>query len=136
MTVADAQEAMKRILAAAEKPVAVAIVDEQGDLVLAHRQDGCRQRFMTVSIHKAYTSARMDRTTENFGEMIVKRQLQISYYGDPKFTALPGGIPIVGTDGSTLGGIGVTGLIVGRDEEIARLGLPCFTGADPQARGR
>jgi glc operon protein GlcG len=136
MKVAEAEEAMKRILAAAENRVAVAIVDEHGDLVLAHRMDGCRERFMTVSIHKAYTSARMDRTTESFGEMIVKRQLQISYYGDPMFTALPGGIPIIGHDGSTLGGIGVTGLIIGRDAAIAALGLPCFTGCDPQAKGR
>ena len=55
---------------------------------------------MKVSLRKAHTACAMDRTTENFGEEIIRRQLQISYYGDPMFTALPGGIPIVGKDGA------------------------------------
>jgi len=69
--------------------VAIAIVDENTDLVAAHRMDGCRPRWMKVSLRKAHTSCVMDRTTENFGEEIIRRQLQISYYGDPLFTALP-----------------------------------------------
>jgi glc operon protein GlcG len=86
---------------------------------------------MKVSLRKAHTSCAMDRTTENFGEEIIRRQLQISYYGDPMFTALPGGIPIVAKDGSTIGGIGVTGLTKMRDAELAAAGLPCFKGARP-----
>ena len=71
----------------------------------------------------------MDRTTENFGEEIIRRQLQISYYGDPLFTALPGGIPIIGKDGSTIGGIGVTGLTKMTDAALAATGLSCFADA-------
>jgi glc operon protein GlcG len=91
--------------------------------------DGSRPRWMKVSQRKAHTACAMDRSTEMFGEEIIRRQLQISYYGDPMFTALPGGIPIVGKDGTTIGGIGVTGQTNMRDAELAAAGLSCFADA-------
>jgi len=132
ITVAEAQAAIGKIIAATEAAghiVAVVIVDENGDEIASYRMDGCRPRFIKVSLRKAYTSAMMDRTTESFKEEIDRRQLQISYYGDPLFTALPGGIPITALEGKTIGGIGVTGLTKGRDAEFAAAGLPCFSGA-------
>jgi glc operon protein GlcG len=132
ITIAEAQAAIGKIVAATEAAayiVAIVIVDENGDEVASYRMDGCRPRFIKVSLRKAYTSAMMDRTTESFKEEIDRRQLQISYYGDPLFTALPGGIPITASDGKTIGGIGVTGLTKGRDAEFGAAGLPCFAGA-------
>ncbi len=132
ITVAQARAAIDRIVAATEAAgfvVAIAIVDDHGDLVAAHRMDGCRPRWMRVSQRKAYTSAVMDKDTAGFHDEIVRRQLQIVYYGDPMFTALPGGIPILAADGSTLGGIGVTGLTNMRDAELGAAGLPCFAEA-------
>jgi glc operon protein GlcG len=130
ITIAEAQAAIGKIVAvteAADHIVAIVIVDQNGDEVASYRMDGCRPRFIKVSLRKAYTAAMMDRTTESFQEEIDRRQLQIAYYGDPLFTALPGGIPIVAQDGKTIGGIGVTGLTKGRDAEFAAAGLPCFT---------
>jgi uncharacterized protein GlcG (DUF336 family) len=129
ITVAQARAAIERIVAATEAAgfvVAIAIVDDHGDLVAAHRMDGCRPRWMRVTQRKAYTAAVMDRETAGFHDDIVKRGIQIAYYGDPMFTALPGGIPILAADGSTLGGIGVTGKTNMRDAELAAAGLPCF----------
>jgi glc operon protein GlcG len=129
---ADAQDALAKIAtasAAAGYVVAIAIVDDRGDLVAAHRMDGCRPRWMRASLRKAYTAAVMDRTTENFHEEILRRGLQIAYYGDPLFTALPGGIPILAADGTTLGAIGVTGPTQGRDAELAAAGLASFAPA-------
>jgi glc operon protein GlcG len=129
MKAAEAQAALAAILAQAQARgvfVTVAVVDDHGDLYAAARMDHCRPRWMRVSIRKAYTSAVMDRTTQDFNDMIVRRQLQISYYGQPRFTALPGGIPIVAADGSTYGAIGVTGLPTPQDEELARVGLASF----------
>jgi uncharacterized protein GlcG (DUF336 family) len=131
LKVAQAEDALAKIAAASAAAgyvVAIAIVDAHGDLVAAHRMDGCRPRWMRASLRKAYTAAVMDRTTENFHEEIVRRNLQIAYYGDPTFTALPGGIPILGAGGTTLGGIGVTGPTQGRDAELAAAGLSSFTG--------
>ena len=129
IAVAQAEAAIDAIVAAtvaAGFVVAIAIVDEHGDLVAAHRMDGCRPRWMRASQRKAYTSAVMDRDTAGFHDEIVRRQLQIAYYGDPMFTGLPGGIPILAADGSTLGAIGVTGPTKQRDAELAAAGLPFF----------
>jgi uncharacterized protein GlcG (DUF336 family) len=126
ITIVHANEAIESIIAASEAAgfvVAVAIVDEHGDLVAAARMDGCRPRWMRASIRKAYTAAVMDRDTASFHDEIVRRQLQITYYGDPLFTGLPGGIPILDEAGATLGGIGVTGPTKMRDAELAAAGL-------------
>ena len=105
--------------------VAIAIVDAHGDLVAARRMDGARPRWMRASLRKAYSAAVMDRDTEAFHAEIVRRSLQIAYYGDPMLTALPGGI-VVEAAGATLAAIGVTGKTDGRDAELARAGLAAF----------
>jgi uncharacterized protein GlcG (DUF336 family) len=130
ITIAQAQAATAAIVAATKAAgfvVAIAIVDENADLVAAYRMDGCRPRWMRASLRKAYTACVMDRTTTSFHDEIMRRGLQIGYYGDPMFTALAGGIPIVGPHGTTIGGIGVTGPTKGRDETLAAAGLPFLT---------
>ena len=132
ISIEQTQAAIKAIVeatVAAGFVVAIAVVDENADLVAAYRMDGCRPRWMRVSHLKAYTSCVMDRSTEAFGEEIVRRNLQIAYYGDPMFTALPGGIPVVDAAGRTIGGIGVTGPTRGRDAELAAAGLPFLLGS-------
>jgi uncharacterized protein GlcG (DUF336 family) len=132
ITIAQAQAAIAAIVAATEAAgyvVAIAVVDENADLIAAYRMDGSRPRWMRATLRKAYTACVMDRDTAAFQAEIVKRNLQIAYYGDPMFTGLPGGIPIVGADGSTIGGIGVTGKTEGRDAELAAAGLPFFAAA-------
>jgi glc operon protein GlcG len=113
---------------AAGYAVAIAIVDAHGDLVAARRMDGARPRWMRASLRKAYSAAVMDRDTDAFHAEIVRRNLQIAYYGDPMLTALPGGI-VVEREGATLAGIGVTGKTDGRDAELARAGVPAFAAA-------
>ncbi len=108
--------------------VSIAIVDRYGDLVAARRMEGARPRWMRASIRKAYSSAVMDRDTDDFHEEIVRRDLQIAYYGDPQLTALPGGIVVLDARGETIVGIGVTGKTQGRDTELARAGVAAFTG--------
>jgi uncharacterized protein GlcG (DUF336 family) len=115
--------AVVRASEAAGFAVAIAVVDDHGDLIAAHRMDGCRPRSMRMTQRKAYTAALMDRDTTVFQEDIENRRFQIAYYGDSMFTALPGGVVIRGTDGSTLGAIGVTGNAKNRDVELAAAGL-------------
>ncbi len=124
-----ALDAIAEAAGAAGFAVAIAIVDEHGDLVAARRMDGARPRWMRASIRKAYTSAVMDRDTEAFHREIVARSLQIAYYGDAQLTALGGGIVVTAPDGTTLAGIGVTGKTGGRDAELARAGVAAFGGA-------
>jgi uncharacterized protein GlcG (DUF336 family) len=129
---AAATKAIDAIDAAAQAAgfvVAIAIVDAHGDLVAARRMDGARPRWMRASLRKAYSSAVMDRDTDAFHAEIVRRGLQIGYYGDPMLTALPGGIVVSDAGGETIAAIGVTGPTQGRDAELARAGTAALTGA-------
>lgn len=132
ITAAQARAAIDAIVAATEAAgfaVAIAIVDAHGDLLAAHRMDGCRPRSMRMTQRKAYTAAVMDRDTTAFQEEIVAKNLQIAYYGDPMFCALPGGVVVRAADGTTLGAIGVTGNTKNRDGEFAAAGVPFLTRA-------
>lgn len=126
ISLAQAVAAIDAVVEASEKAgfaVAVAIVDDHGDLIAAHRMDGCRPRSIRMTQRKAYTAAVMDRDTTTLHEDMVQRRFDISYYGDPLFTALPGGIVVRGTGGRTIGAIGVTGNAKNRDGELAAAGL-------------
>jgi glc operon protein GlcG len=132
ITAAQARAAIDAIVAATEGAgfaVAIAIVDAHGDLLAAHRMDGCRPRSMRMTQRKAYTAAVMDRDTTAFQEEIVAKNVQIAYYGDPMLCALPGGVVVRAADGTTLGAIGVTGNTKNRDGEFAAAGLPFLTRA-------
>jgi glc operon protein GlcG len=132
ITAAQARSAIDAIVAAVEAAgftAAIAIVDAHGDLLAAHRMDGCRPRSMRMTQRKAYTAAVMDRDTTAFQEEIVAKNLQIAYYGDPMFCALPGGVVVRAADGTTLGAIGVTGNTKNRDGEFAAAGVPFLTRA-------
>lgn len=126
------REAIDAIVAASRAAgyvVAIAIVDAHGDLVEAHRMEGCRPRWMRASLRKAYTAAVMDRDTAAFHDEIVERRLQIGYYGDPMLTGLPGGIVVADEHGETIAAIGVTGPTKGTDAELARAGAAALGGA-------
>ncbi|MFN2460826.1 MAG: heme-binding protein [Candidatus Velthaea sp.] len=131
-------EAIDAIVAATREAgfvVAVAVVDDCGDLVAARRMDGCRPRWMRASIRKAYTAAVMDRDTDAFHDEIVRRSIALDDYGDPSFTSLPGGIVVSDANGATVAALGVTGPTQGRDIELARHGLAAFAEDVPLAAG-
>jgi glc operon protein GlcG len=134
ITSTQARQAIDAIVhasAAAGFTVAIAIVDEHGDLISAHRMDGCRPRSMRMTQRKAYTAAVMDRDTTVFQEDVVARNIQLSSYGEPMFCALPGAVVVTGPDGSTIGAIGVTGNTKNRDAEFAAAGMPFLTAQRP-----
>jgi glc operon protein GlcG len=127
----QAIDAIVQATTAAGFAVAIAIVDEHGDLIAAHRMDGCRPRSMRMTQRKAYTAAVMDRDTTVFQDDIVARDIQLSSYGEPLFCALPGGVVVTAADGSTIGAIGVTGNTKNRDGEFAAAGMPFLTARRP-----
>jgi glc operon protein GlcG len=125
ISLAQAVAAINAIVRASEEAgfaVAVAVVDDHGDLIAAHRMDGCRPRSIRMTQRKAYTAAVMDRDTTALHEDMVQRHFDISYYGDPVFTALLGGVA-ARVAGRTIGAIGVTGNAKNRDGELAAAGL-------------
>ena len=108
-----------------DQPLAIAIVDETGDLISYARMDKCRKQPQKIAIIKAYTSALSGRDSQGFIDRLKSQGMNVADYGDPKLGALPGGVVILRPGDSTvLGAIGVSGLPSGAaDEAIARIGL-------------
>jgi len=101
-----------------QRPFSVAVCDSNGELLSFIRMDNARLLTVELTQRKARTSSRLGCTTLAFLERLQKEQLDISYFADPRFTALPGGIPIL-HDGKCLGAVAVGGLSAQEDHHAA-----------------
>ena len=109
--------------------VAIAIVDDQGELVSFARMDKCAAQPPMIARKKAYTAARTRSDTVAYAERLKSQGRSVTEFGDPNLIALQGGVVITNlADQSVLGGIGVSGLAAEEDEAIAKLGLKAITG--------
>lgn len=108
--------------------VAIAIVDNTGNL-LAYAQTGALRLFSRRhAIRKAYTAAVMATDTGTNGKKLKEQGRSISEQGDLQLTGHQGGL-VVMRDGVILGGIGVGGYDGGHlDEALARIGLEVLMG--------
>ena len=122
----QAQAAMKAIIAEATgpvvTPVAIAIVDDAGNMVAYAQMDNVRLYARRHAFRKAYTAAVMGMDTGPHGEQLKERGRTVSDYGDPNLTPGVGGVVVRSSDGIIMGGIGVGGYLA-RDEELAQIGL-------------
>ena len=127
----DARRAMERMLQEALKapnrPVAIAICDDQGELVAFARMDKCAPLPLAIARKKAYTAARTRSDTKAFADRLKGMGRSAVEFGDTNLIAVQGGVAIVATDGTGLGGIGVSGLAAEEDEAIAKVGLSTIT---------
>lgn len=102
------------------RPVCLSICDAHGFLLCFIRMDNAPLRSIEIAQRKkAYTSARMGIATATFHERLAHSSMPIGYYGDDRFTALPGGAAIPGQDGDIGGGLGVSGLTPAEDQALA-----------------
>ena len=123
----EAKAAVDAVLAEAmkdlDRPIAVAAMDDDGRLVAFARMDGCRPLPQQLATKKAYTAAVMRSDTAAFAERMAQQGRSIADLGDPNLTAVQGGVPVQTTDGTFLGGIGVSGLRADEDEALSRIGI-------------
>jgi glc operon protein GlcG len=123
----EARKAVDAILDAAMKeparPIAVAAFDDDGKLVVFARMDGARPLPQMLAQKKAYTAAVMRTDTAAFAERMSQQGRSVSDLGDPNLTAVQGGLPVQASDGTPLGGIGVSGLRADEDEALSRVGI-------------
>ena len=107
-----------------DRPVAIAIVDDVGNLLNYARMDRCRVIPQRLAIRKAYTAALSGQDTLAYGERLKSQGRTVAEMGDPNLAAMQGGVVIQhpGT-GFILGGIGVSGLTAQEDEDLARIGI-------------
>ena len=121
MTLALAQRAEAHALQLAANgghAISVSIVDASGFLVAFAKMDGAKLLTIHLTHHKAYTAARMGQPTHAFLARLQRDNLQIDCFGDDKFTALPGGVPVI-VDGELIGAVGVGGITPQGDQEVA-----------------
>ena len=109
-------------VAAVDKPIAVAVADENGELVYAERMDGARANDMRQAERKAYTAAFMARDTKSYREQLLHDGRTLADWADAMMTTLTGGLTI-GARREVFGAIGVHGNGPERDEALARVGL-------------
>ncbi len=99
------------------KPFSVAVCDKDGFLVLFQKQDGAKLLTINLAPNKAYTAVRMGVSTTDFLTRLQNENLNIAYFADPQFVAMPGGVPILNEKQQLIGAIGIGGLK--EDGEVA-----------------
>ena len=118
-TIADGAE--KKAIQLGVK-IAIAIVDEHGNLKLYRRMDGNNVVSVEMSQLKAKTSASIPLSTQALAEKNAALANK-PYLGIPGLVLLEGGLPIFAPDGQHVGAIGVSGATPEIDGICAAAGL-------------
>ncbi|MCC7179271.1 MAG: heme-binding protein [Acidobacteria bacterium] len=131
LTLADRKiitlEGAKRILAAAEAEarknnwnVAIAVVDESGNLIAFQKLDDTQVGSIDIAIGKARTAARMKRPTKALEDAVAGgRTVMLAVEG---IVPLEGGVPVT-VDGRIIGAVGVSGVTSQQDAQVASAGV-------------
>lgn len=121
-------EQARSVLAAAQAEakanqwiVAIAIVDSGGHLVLFERMDSTQYGSAQVAIDKARTSAGFRRPSKAFEDLVASGGAGTRILGLTGAMAIEGGVPLL-HDGKIVGAIGVSGVTLAQDGQIARAG--------------
>ena len=121
-------DAIRAELDAQGKGAAIAVVDSQGELLAFLRTDGCKLPSITIAINKAFTAVREQRPSKEIGNSSREKQWPMTNFGDPRYTAWGGGVPIV-YQGQVVGAVGVSGLPEADDIVLATMGARLFAQA-------
>ena len=110
---------------------AVSVVDAGGDLIHMSRTDGASALNARMSYNKAYTATKWQRDTKRIKDRLFDNALgderrDITWFGDPLYTPVWGGIVLRSSDGTMLGALGESGGTYQQDEEIGQLGKKTF----------
>ena len=108
----------------------MAVCGREGGLLYFAKMDGTLPVTERMAIYKAYTAAFWGSRTEDIMETMKRRGRQLEWYGgDPRReTVIPGGAPIKTSDGTVVGGIGVSGKLGEdpndkvKDADLAKIG--------------
>lgn len=111
-----------------EWPVAIAIADAAGDVVLALKRDGTQHSSLAIATGKALTAVNYRRPTKVFQDGIAAGGEGLRFLAVPGITPLEGGFPVV-RDGRVVGGVGVSGVLSTQDTEVALAALKAIDSA-------
>ncbi len=89
------QKAMNIMLAKAneepDRPLAIAIVDDAGDLIGYARMDRTRKIPQRMAIRKAYTCALSGQDSKDYAAGLKEQGRTVAEMGDPMLAAVQGG---------------------------------------------
>ena len=120
----QAHRAVAAALAEARKinvPMAVAVVDTAGQLVVFDRLDNTQTGSIAVSQDKAVSAALYRRPTKAFQDALAGGGAGLRILTLRGANAVEGGLPLV-VDGKIIGGIGVSGGSAEQDGVVAKAG--------------
>ena len=108
-----------------------AVVDAGGDLIHLARMDGASALNARMSYNKAYTATKWQRDTKVIKERLFDMALgddrrDLTWFCDPLYTPVWGGIVLRAKDGTMLGALGESGGTYQQDEEIGQFGAKVF----------
>lgn len=106
----------------------VAVADAHGELVALVRLDGAPLASIGVAANKAFTAARLRRSTREQGARLRERGVDIAFYGDPRYVGFGGGLPVK-VGGEVIGAVAVSGLSDEEDEALAAMGVAVIEAA-------
>ncbi len=115
-------------------PLAIAVLDAGGHVVVAKREDGAGILRFDIAYGKAWGALGMGFGTRELAERAAKSPAflgAISAASGGRTIPSPGGVLILGEGGRTLGAVGISGDTGDRDEACALAGIAAagFSGA-------
>ena len=111
---------------AAGGPVAVAVADADGWLVIFVAMDGVSAIPRQMAPRKARTAAVLQSDTTALASSNWAPSL-VAVVGDPDLVLLPGGVVVRSTAGAVLGAVGVSGRSPSEDDRLAQVGAAALS---------
>jgi glc operon protein GlcG len=124
MSLEAAKKAMTAAEAEAKKnnwPVAIAILDTTGSLVMLYKLDNTQTGSVEIAIGKARTSLDFRRPSKAMQDVVAGGGAGLRLLSARNVTALEGGVPVI-VDGKVVGAIGVSGVTSEQDAQVAMAG--------------
>lgn len=102
-----------------KNPVCLVVVDEAGDVVYMYHMDGCPSRSGKIAGGKAFSAAKMERSTTALADTVKACNCTLADFMIPGMTILPGGSVLRDNAGEMVGAIGVSGRSAVEDQACA-----------------
>lgn len=103
-------------------PVAIAVVDSTGHLVLFEKLDNTQYGSIEVATQKAVTAINYRRPGKALQDALANGGVGLRVLTLPGISAYEGGYPLE-VDGKLVGAIGVSGVLPVQDDQVARAGV-------------
>ena|SRR2546430_476006 len=121
-------DAAKKAMAAAEAeakknnwPVAIAILDTTGSLVMLQKLDNTQTGSVDIAINKARTALDFRRPSKALQDVVAGGGAGLRLLSARNMLTLEGGVPVI-VDGKVVGAVGVSGVTSEQDAQVAMAG--------------